>query len=446
MKKKNSRLIIIFIMTLLAVMLVGTIVIWGVKTFQNSAGDSMQTSTLENMTEGTEGTEDAQTAMDSEKKEIDKSKLVNEVVTSESEAKEEDVDFQAGEAAQYQGKYGEVLANPEQMAEDGIYAKEAASPDEVVLTFAGDICFDENYSNMYYLSQRGGAISKCFSNDLYREMINADIFMVNNEFTYTTRGEPTPEKAYTFRSNPDNVKLLNDMGVDIVSLANNHAYDYGEVSLLDSLKTLENAGMPYVGAGRNLEEAKKPVYFISNDIKIAIVSASQIERQANPDTKGATKSSPGVFRCWDKSLEDLLETIKLAKANSDFVIVYIHWGTENTDELDWAQTYQAPKIAEAGEDVIIGGHTHCLQGMDVTAGVPVIYSIGNFWFNSKNLDAGVVKLTVNKQGLKSFQFLPVKTESCFTSLATGEEKTRILEYMRSISQNVSINEEGMVSW
>lgn len=430
-KEKDKKRVILFLIVLGTVLLIGTIVLLSINAVKTASNQR----------------EPEQLQSETDRKEIDRSKVVNEVVPSSNKAEdEENIEFQAGEAAQYDGKYGEVLSNPKQMEKDGIYAKEAANPDEVVLTFAGDICFDENYSNMYYLSQRGGDISKCFSESLYEEMVKADIFMVNNEFTYTTRGEPIPEKAYTFRSNPKNVKLLADMGVDIVSLANNHAYDYGEVSLSDSLDALENAGMPYVGAGRNLEEAKKPVYFISNDIKIAIVSASQIERQDNPDTKGATENSAGVFRCWGNQLEDLLETIKEAKANSDFVVVYIHWGTENTDELDWAQTYQAPQIAEAGADVIIGGHTHCLQGIVVTKGVPVIYSIGNFWFNSKNLDAGMVKLTVNKQGLKSFELLPVKTESCFTSLAEGEEKNRILEYMRGISTNVSIDEEGIVSW
>lgn len=432
MKQKIGKLAGVFAMSLLAVLILGGAVLVGVKLFQREEGNSQLTEASLQEGEGTVSQE-----------EIDKSKLVNEVVEAK---KEENTDLQAGEAAQYDDKYGETLSNPEQMKAEGIYVKEAASSQEVVLAFGGDVCFDESYSNMYYLSQKGGDISKCLSQDLYKEITAADIFMVNNEFTYTTRGEPIPEKAFTFRSNPDNAKLLKDMGVDIVSLANNHVFDYGQVSLLDTLETLEGIDMPYVGAGRNLEEAKKPVYFISNDIKIAIVSASQIERLENPDTKGATETEPGVFRCWDSQLDNLLAVIKEAKANSDFVVVYIHWGTENTDELDWAQTYQAPKIAEAGADVIIGGHTHCLQGMDVIENVPVIYSVGNFWFNSKNLDSCIIKVTVDKQGLKSFQFLPAKTEGCATSLATGTEKTRILEYMRSLSPNLSIDEEGMVKW
>lgn len=125
-----------------------------------------------------------------------------------------------------------------------------------------------------------------------------------------------------------------------MSLANNHAYDYGEVSLTDTLDTLQSIGMPYAGAGRNLAEAVRPVYYIAGDLKIAFLSATQIERVDNPDTKGATETSPGVFRCRDVDM--LLQAVSEAKANSDFVVVYIHWGTESTTELDWAQRNRRP--------------------------------------------------------------------------------------------------------
>ena len=115
--------------------------------------------------------------------------------------------------------------------------------------------------------------------------------MVNNEFPYTTGGAPTAGKKFTFRADPKYASWLFDMGADLVSLANNHAYDYGEVSLTDTLDTLEAIGMPYVGAGRNLDEAVKPVSFIANGRKITFVSATQIERTLPPDTKGATAVS-----------------------------------------------------------------------------------------------------------------------------------------------------------
>lgn len=340
------------------------------------------------------------------------------------------------------GKYADILSDPEYMAENRIYAKETASEGEVTLAFGGDILFDPGYSVMAKMLQRGEGIRGSISEDLLAEMQSADILMLNNEFPYSDRGTPTEGKQFTFRAKPESVAVLGEMGADIVSLANNHAYDYGESALLDTLDILKTAEIPYVGAGRNLEEAMAPIYFIAGDLKIAYVSATQIERLDNPDTKGATDHAPGVFRCWNP--DKLLEVIREAEANSDFVVVYIHWGTENTAEPDWAQLDQAPKIAEAGADLIIGDHSHCLQPIQYINGVPVIYSLGNFWFNSKPLDTCLVKAVVDENGLKSLRFLPALQQDCTTSLLYGTEKERVLAYMRSISPGVTIDEEGYI--
>ena len=96
--------------------------------------------------------------------------------------------------------------------------KQETAGDEATLLFAGDILFDDGYAVMGAMRQRGG-IRACFSEETLQEMENADIFMLNNEFTYTNRGEPTPEKQFTFRAKPENAMLLRELGVDIVSLA-----------------------------------------------------------------------------------------------------------------------------------------------------------------------------------------------------------------------------------
>lgn len=340
------------------------------------------------------------------------------------------------------GKYGELLADPELMAENNRYELSTAQEGRITLAFAGDILFDDAYSPMVRLRQRGGEIASCFSDRLMEEMHSADLFMLNNEFTYTDRGVPTPEKQFTFRAKPGNVAYLKDIGADLVSLANNHAYDYGEISLLDTFDTLEGAGIPYVGAGRNLEEAVKPVSYIAGDIKFAVVSATQIERQDNPNTKGATEQAPGVFRCWNP--DKLYETIARAKQENDFVIVYIHWGTENTNVLDWAQREQAKGIAQAGADLIIGNHPHCLQEVGYVEGVPVIYSLGNYWFNSKTVDTCLVKAVLGEDGLESLQFVPAVQKDCRTDDAQGAEKDRIINYVNSISTSAYLDGEGMM--
>jgi len=230
--------------------------------------------------------------------------------------------------------------------------------------------------------------------------------------------------------------------VDIVSLANNHAYDHGEVSLTDSLDTLQGLGVYYVGAGRNLEEAVKPVTFVVNDLRIAILSATQIERYPNPATPGATADSPGVFRCLD--VTRLLEEVAKAKQENDFVIVYIHWGTESTDQPDWAQLEQAPQIAEAGADMIIGDHPHVLQGITYCGDTPVYYSLGNYLFNSRSQDTCLVEVKIDDNGLKSMQFIPGRQQNCSVFMHHDEEKERVLSYIRGLSPGVSVSEEGYV--
>jgi poly-gamma-glutamate synthesis protein (capsule biosynthesis protein) len=242
--------------------------------------------------------------------------------------------------------------------------------------------------------------------------------------------------------------LYEELGVDIVSLANNHAYDYGESALLDTFDTLESAGIPHVGAGRNIDEAMKPVYFVANGMKIAVVSATQIERNSTPDTKEATATSAGVLRCMDET--KLLSVIAEAKDNSDFVILYIHWGTESVEKTDWLQDKQAPIYANAGVDLIIGDHPHCLQKLDSVSGVPVAYSLGNFWFNSKTQNTCLIEVGISKEednvSMEYFKFIPCRQSDCRTIELEGSEKTAVLDYMRSISPNVTIDDDGYVTF
>lgn len=340
-------------------------------------------------------------------------------------------------------RYQSELEDPDYLAENNIYVREPAVPGQATLTFAGDVLFDDNYAITGQV--RGdGDISKGVLPEVIERMQAADVMMLNNEFAYSNRGAPIEEKQFTFRARPETVAYLNDMGVDLVSLANNHAYDYGPEALTDTLDTLRDAEIPYVGAGRNIDEARKPIYYIVGDIKIAFVSATQIERLDVPDTKGATEDSPGVFRCWNGN--KLMETVREAAENSDFVVAYIHWGTENVAELDWAQLKQAPELVEAGADLVIGDHPHCLQPIGVIRGVPVIYSLGNFWFNSKTLDTGMVEVVIDETGIVSYQFVPCIQSGCRTTLLEGAEKERVLTYMREISEGIQIDGEGYVTW
>ncbi|MCR5509231.1 MAG: CapA family protein [Lachnospiraceae bacterium] len=325
-----------------------------------------------------------------------------------------------------------------------IYSMHAASPDETVLVFIGDICFHDGYANMNALKQRGGALSECVLPGVLEGLKSADICMANNEFPYSNRGTPTADKQYAFRASPSHVSLLHDMGVDIVSLANNHAYDHGPDALTDTVDILKEAKVPFVGAGKNIDEAVKPVYIKINHMTIAYTGATQIERTANPDTKEATADSPGVLRTLDPTR--YLKVIEEADANSDFTIAYVHWGSENTDLVEASQRDLAKKYAAAGADLIIGDHSHCLQGLDYVDGVPVIYSLGNFWFNSKTVDTGYLRVILDKDhSIKSVQFVPCVQENCKTRLAEDDKKAAILEYMQGISNHAAIDGDGYIT-
>lgn len=433
-KRKNNRgygngMLVVFLITLCLVLSIGVAGLIAYKALNGNVRETYQ----------------AEEEPAAEKKN-DFQLFQEKIPDHDTTAKPDNTDDTAGEEkgpSAPAGRYADELADEEYMKENRILSWEGSREDEVSFCFAGDFLLDDEYAIMANLLKRGAVIENGISEALLAHMRAADVMVINNEFPYTNRGTPTEEKTFTFRADTDKVSLLQDMGADVAILANNHIYDFGEIGLLDTLETLENAGIPGIGAGRNLQEASAPLYFIVNDMKIALVAATQIERLENPDTKGATADSPGVFRCLNPS--KLYEVVAQAKENSDFVIVYIHWGTENVEEPDWLQLDQAPGLEAAGADLIIGDHPHCLQGIDYFGDTPVIYSLGNFWFNSKTMDSCMVRVTIDGKGLKSFQFLPAIQSGCRVDLAYGEEKTRILDYMRSLSPNVMIDEEGYVS-
>ena len=321
---------------------------------------------------------------------------------------------------------------------------------EITLAFAGDINFDDNWCNMIYYHSHADALSDVIDEDYLEYMRSADLFWINNEFTYSDRGAPLNGKMYTFRAAPENVELLTQMGADIVGLANNHVYDYGEEALIDTMDTLQNAGIPYVGAGHDLAEAMSPVYFDLDGFTVAYVAASRAEKFKM--TPQATESSPGILRCYDNTL--FLEEIEEAAAHADYVIALPHWGMEYSTVLEEAQTKGAKAYIDAGADAVIGAHSHCLQGLEIYEDKPVVYSLGNFWFNEKTLDTMMVVLhvTYEEDSEEVPRILSVETEivpgtqaGYITTMAdTPEERRRIFDYLEGISEGIQIDSEGIV--
>ena len=313
---------------------------------------------------------------------------------------------------------------------------------QLTFSFAGDLLFDPSYAAGNAILSRG--IEGSFAPEALSAMRGSDIFLVNNEFTYTTSGRRN-NKTFTFRTNPSNAALLNEMGVDLVTLGNNHTYDFMEQGLLDTLSSLDAVGIPYIGAGRNIAEASAPIYIDADGMIIAVVNATEIEHSMSPYTRGATENSPGVFACYDPAL--LYEAVRAANEKADLVIAVMHWGIEGQNTIDNRQPAIARALVDAGADLIIGGHSHCLQTVDFVDDVPVFYSLGNFLFVSKDVNTGIARVTIDteKKELGSVQFLPYLQAGCRVTCPDAAGQARILEFLRSFSPNVLIDENGFIS-
>lgn len=314
-------------------------------------------------------------------------------------------------------------------------------PSPIVLGFAGDVNLDEDSYPVKEYDTEGKGILGVLSKDLVEEMNNVDIMMLNNEFAYSTRGVEEKNKSYTFRANPKRVDILKEMGVDIVSLANNHALDFGQDALIDTFTTLDNAGIDYVGAGENLTRAKAPIYRKVGDKTIAYVAASRVIFAGD---WYATDNRPGMVGTYDPA--EIIESIKEAKENSDFVVIYVHWGIEREHYPEKYQRLFAKKYIDAGADAVIGCHPHVMQGVELYQGKPIAYSLGNYWFNRSNKESGMLKLYLDPDGSVRVQLLPVMNKDMKTYLLTDRKEINdYYRFMQKLSFNVVIDEDGFIS-
>lgn len=316
---------------------------------------------------------------------------------------------------------------------------------DVTLVFGGDFCLDESWSVMEYALTRPNGIFDCIDPVLVDELQSADLSCLNNEFVFSGRGEKLAGKQWHFRSNPQNVYLLQELGVDLVTLANNHVYDYGPDAFADNLAILSAAGIDYIGAGMDLSEAARPVYYQFNGFTIAIINATRAEK--NVKTPGATDSSSGVFYCYDPT--EMIAAVAEAEQNADFVIAVLHWGTEYSYTLEDAQTESARAYIDAGADLIVGGHSHCLQGIEYYNDVPIFYSLGNFWFNEKTLESCLLQITISGDAERgpslACRIIPAIQENCVTRYAQStEDRSAVFGLLNSISVNAQVDEDGNV--
>lgn len=309
---------------------------------------------------------------------------------------------------------------------------------EVTLSFIGDVSLADNWYIMPKYDERGQKIHGILSPEVVNTLKAADIGIANNEFTISDRGTKMPKKYYTFRGSPNRLSIYEEMGINLLTLANNHIYDFGETAFNDSIDALNKYNIPYIGAGKNIEEAKEPFYYIINGYKIAFVNATRAEKFIL--TPEATPTTGGVLRCYDPTT--FLNVITEAKKQSDFVVALIHWGKEDSSQLEQVQIDTSKQYIDAGADLIVGTHAHTLQGIDFYNNKAIIYNLGDFIFNNETKDTAIFTLKIDNDGNFKYYFIPCLEKNEYTSLLTETEKERVLNKIRNLSPNITINQDG----
>ncbi|PKL40572.1 MAG: capsular biosynthesis protein [Spirochaetae bacterium HGW-Spirochaetae-1] len=232
-----------------------------------------------------------------------------------------------------------------------------------------------------------------------------DLVFANLETPITTNHDPAGNKPYVFRLNPLFAASLTDIKLDIVSIANNHIMDHGTEGMLDTILCLSDMGIKYTGAGRNLDEARRPAIFHFGSMDLCILA--YCERP--PEDFYAGPEKPGTAPL---VLEQVKEDIKQYKDGNTIVLVSLHWGIELTNYPRAYQRNLAWKIIDAGADGIIGHHPHWPQGIEMYKKKPVIYSLGNFvngFYNKEEneKDNIFVSLRYDRERLVKIEVIPV---------------------------------------
>lgn len=312
----------------------------------------------------------------------------------------------------------------------------------VTLLFGGDVLLSDHVLKAY---DKAGGIEGVLDDGIRSQIDNADIFMVNQEFPFSSRGAAVADKQYTFRLPPPRVNILKEMGIHVVTLANNHILDFGTDPLLDSGTTLDEAGIAYVGAGENLDRAKQLVVREVNGTAIGYLGASRVYMDAS---WAATAGRPGVFSTYDPKA--LVEEIKAARELCDYLVVYVHWGIERDTKPQDYQRSLAMNYIDAGADLVVGSHPHVLQGVEFYKDKPIVYSLGNFVFGSSIPRTALLKVELSEVGLSeenaragSISMIPCTSAAGFTKLLTEEDKVQqFYREMTELSFGVEFGEDG----
>jgi poly-gamma-glutamate capsule biosynthesis protein CapA/YwtB (metallophosphatase superfamily) len=251
-----------------------------------------------------------------------------------------------------------------------------------------------------------------FAPEVAAAVAEADVCVLNLECCISARGEPTPGRVFHFRAPPWATQALTHLGVDCVTLANNHALDFGPDALLDTLAHLDAAGIRVVGAGSDVERARAPAILEHDGFRLAVVGCSD-----HPAGYAADEDRPGIaFADLERGLPDWLADVPAA----DAVLLTPHWGPNMTAEPVAHVRRSAEAFLEAGATLVAGHSAHVFHG----AAPRVLYDLGDFLDDYRvdpklRNDLGLL-FVVDLAGDR-LDALPLKLEFTHTRLAAGED-------------------------
>ncbi|GAA4697762.1 hypothetical protein GCM10023263_38830 [Phytohabitans rumicis] len=294
----------------------------------------------------------------------------------------------------------------------------SSPPADVTLAFAGDVHFAGRTAALLDRPETAfGPIAATLA--------AADVAMVNLETAVTTRGTPEP-KEFLFRAPASAYAAVKAAGVDVVSLANNHALDYGRTGLADTVAAARSAGVPAVGAGADAAAAYAAWTTTVRGTTIAFLGFSQVGELW--ERWRATEARAGIAMAHERARA--VAAVRTASAGADVVVVYVHWGQEGNDCPTAQMRGFATAMARAGADVVIGTHAHLLLGDGWLDRTYVQYGLGNFlWWrdDAYSNDTGVLRVTLRGGTVAATELVPavISRRTGQPALPAARESARI---------------------
>jgi poly-gamma-glutamate synthesis protein (capsule biosynthesis protein) len=312
-------------------------------------------------------------------------------------------------AAQSTGERGTTTASagssttaPSTTTTEARNARGSGKP--VTFAFGGDSHFES------YLRAQLDADPQGMLAPIAPVLSGADVAVVNLETALTERGEPQP-KEFTFRAPPSALTALGSAGVDVASIANNHGLDYGPVGIDDAISASSQTGVPLIGIGHDAAEAYRPFTTTVKGQRIAVIGATQVLDNEFISSWTATDSQGGLASA--KEVERLVAEVERARKSADTIVVFLHWGIELQTCPSGDQQSLARTLVDAGADIVVGGHSHRLQGAGWMDRAFVGYGLGNFiWYSQPGAssETGVLLVTAVGRDVESYQFVPAQIE------------------------------------